>query len=347
MKANTKAFGRTQNGQEALLYEISNTEGMQVKITNLGATITSIKTPDRDGNSEEIVAGFSQLKPYLQNNFYFGSTIGRYANRIDRGALPVNETLFQLPINNCYNHLHGGSNGFHAQLWDGKLEVKSHSATLSLTLHSPHLQEGYPGNIKAMVQYTLHSHNQLDITYEVITDRPTHINLTNHTYFNLSSFKEKIHSHDLYISANQLLDTNSQGIPTGKMRSTKGTPFDFSHNQKLSKLRVEKFELDHCYVFNQPYNNNSPQIILTHKTSGRRMKVSSTQPGVQIYTANKLDGSITGHNGIQYQKHHAICLETQHFPDTPNQPAFPSTLISPNKNYRQQIQWIFDVCPSH
>ena len=313
---------------------------MQLSITNYGGIITSIKAPDRQGNVEEISAGFPDLNSYLRPHPYFGTIVGRFANRIARGRFNIGEEQYQLSINNGVNHLHGGENGFHTRLWNYHHELFPHSACLTLSHISPHLEEGYPGTLKTMIMYTISDSNTLDILYHAQTDRETHVNLTSHCYFNLSGFKDDVFSHQLTLNADHYLQLDETQIPTGKMLACAGTSFDYRPG---NPARCISQPMDHCFVMNPATQLQQPSAELYHKNSGRKITMFCTQPGIQVYTSNFLDGSLQGHRGTFYQKHHAVCLESQHFPDSPNQKSFPSTLLKPGESYRHTSRFHFGV----
>ncbi len=344
MKVSTKHFGTLPDGTEVKQFSFETDEALSVKISNFGAAITSIRQPGKYNPPEEITAGFPILEPYRVNDPYFGVTVGRFANRIAKGRFSIGNKEYQLAVNNGPNHLHGGIEAFHKQIWEPSLEEKPGKAILILKYISPDGEEGYPGQLIATVIYTVSDDNSLEIRYEATSDKPTHINLTNHTYFNLGGFKGTVADHHLYLNADQYLQFNNVQIPTGKLLPCQGTPMDFSQPQKLETQKIpEEKELDHCFVLNTARKKNEPAAILYHEASGRRLTIFTTQPGIQVYTSNHLDGTLQGHEGTIYQKHHAICLETQHFPDTPNQSGFPSTLLRPGEIYRETNTWYFDT----
>ncbi|MFN3556536.1 MAG: aldose epimerase family protein [Bacteroidales bacterium] len=337
-------FGTLQDGRIAMLFQFKTSNGLQIRISNFGAAIISVKYPDKSGNSEEVTAGFPQLGPYLQGHPYFGVVVGRFANRIAGGTFSIDGKPYSLACNNGPNHLHGGPQGFHTKLWDYSLLEKQDEAHLTLRYFSPDMEEGYPGNMEAEVTYVVADNNKVDICYKAQTDQATHVNLTNHAYFNLSGFRENIQNHCLKLHASHYLEINEHQIPTGKLIPCQDTPMDFSKNSKLANQGMPVMqELDHCFVLEEDRDwQTLPAAVLHHPQSGRRIQVFCSQPGIQVYTSNFLDGSLRGHNGMAYAKHSAICLETQHFPDSPNQPHFPSTLLLPGQQYNQTTRMIFD-----
>ncbi len=316
-----------------------------VRITNYGGIITSMEMPGRDGRRQEITAGFDSLAPYLGNHPHFGVIVGRFANRIANGSFTIEGKEYFLPANNGPNHLHGGSGGFHTKLWDHLMETFDDHAVLRLKYNSPHLEAGYPGNLEAEVTYTVSDDNSMEVVFHATTDRATHVNLTGHAYFNLGGFAETIGSHRLMLNADQYLELDDVQIPTGRMLNCRGTNFYFRQPVRLAENKVPaELELDHCFVLNDQRSPDEAAAMLHHEASGRRLRIYTTQPGIQVYTSNSLDGSTRGHGGIAYLKHHAICLETQHFPDTPNHNNFPSTLLKPGNQYHHTTRYVFDVC---
>lgn len=329
------------DARPARLFTTETAHGLAISITNYGGIITSVKMPDRFGKQEEITAGFPNFDDYLKDHPYFGVIAGRYANRIANGRFVINDKTFHLPINNGPNHLHGGPEGFHTRLWDYTAEHTPDSVCICLTYNSTHLEMGYPGNLNAKVIYTIFKNNVLQINFEATTDAPTHLNLTNHAYFNLSGFKSNVFSHQLFVNASHYLELDHTQIPTGRLLQCRDTAFDYmGKNEKMSAVREP---MDHCFALNAVSDMNEPAAVLLHKDSGRRISLFCTQPGIQIYTGNFLDGNLAGHNKTVYNQYQAICLETQHFPNTPNQPEFPSTLLVPGKTYSQISRFIFDT----
>ncbi len=345
MRVSKTHFGELAGGREVYLFGFACKNGLIVKITNYGGIITSIQMPGRDGRKEELTTGFDSLEPYLGDHPNFGVIVGRFANRIANGRFAIDGKEYHLPVNNGPNHLHGGPDGFHSQLWGYTLDTQNDRAVLKLSLTSPHMDAGYPGRLETQVTYTVFDDNRLRMDFHATTDQATHVNLTGHAYFNLGGFSETIEGHQLMLNAHQYLELDDVQIPTGRKRNCRGTAFDFRKPARLSDNRVpHAYEMDHCFVLDEDRGPGTAAAMLCHEASGRRLKVFTTQPGIQVYTSNFLDGSISGHNGISYQKHHAICLETQHFPDAPNQPAFPSTLLRPGETYQHSIQYVFDLC---
>lgn len=344
MNITDQFFGNLPDGREARIFTFFCDGGLRFSVTNYGAILTSVRMPHRNGSNDEITAGFPRLEGYLGEHPYFGSTVGRFANRIAGGRFVIDDEEFSLKMNNPFCQLHGGKGGFHTRLWDYSVEVNPHFARVRFTYLSPHLEEGYPGNLLAEVVFTAFDDNRMEIDYHASTDRPTHVNLTNHAYFNLSGFSEDISGHQLRLNASKYLELNENQLPTGKMIDCKGGIFDFSTPVLLSKNGIPKEnELDYCFVSDESGIKNLPAAVLYHEPSGRKMSIFTTQPGIQVYSSNYFDGSLSGHGNIRYQKHSAICFETQHFPDSPNQPLFPSTLLRPGEKYHHKTAYIFEA----
>ncbi len=332
------------DGREVRLFRFLCSDGMTISITNYGGIITSIKVPDKNEAVEEITAGFPAFSDYLKPNPHFGAIIGRFAGRIAKGRFEINRKAFQLNMNYEHFQLHGGVNGFDKKLWDYTLEEKPGEAILRLGLLSADNEEGYPGNLSVAVSYTIRDNNSLELRLKATTDKPTHVNLTNHAYFNLGGFKGDIADHHLMLHATHYLELDQFQIPTGVLLSCSETLFDFSRPVKLSDKGIPgKVELDNCFVLNKNPEKKMPDATLYHPDSGRILNIFTTQPGVQIYTANHLNGSLTGHGGIAYKKHSAICLETQHFPDSPNQREFISSLLLPGQTYCHHVIYEFGI----
>jgi len=344
MKAHTQIKNLAHKGERAAIFTFTTKQQLEISITNQGAGIVSVRYPDRYGSIDEVVCGFEDLNLYLHEHPYFGVTVGRFANRIARGQFQINGQTYNLPLNNGPNHLHGGAGGFHTRLWDYELETGKDSARLKLSYISPHLEEGYPGNLRATTTYVINDDNTVQISWEATTDQTSHVNLTNHSYFNLGGFKKTIEGHYLQLCAHEYLELNPHQIPTGKILPCNNIAFNFKKLTRLSDSGVPvKQELDHSFVLDPKRPADKSAAILYDKDSGRRLQLWCSQPGIHVYTSNFLDGSFRGHKGVCYIKHSAICLETQHFPDTPNQPHFPSTLLNPTDKYHHTVKYKFDV----
>jgi aldose 1-epimerase len=329
-------------GREVTLYTLSNDRGMEVDITNYGGIITAIRIPDKDNGRGDVVLGFDSLDHYTGDHPYLGAIIGRVANRIAGGKFELGGREFRLAVNNGPNHLHGGLEGFDKKVWTAATKKDSDQVSLKLGYESRDMEEGYPGNLMVEVIYSLSNNNDLAITYRASTDAITHVNLTNHSYFNLNNGKGTVHDHEVMIDADRVTEQNEDQIPTGRYAEVRGTPFDFRRPKLLGKgLSEVSPGYDINYVIND-YTGDLKKIAAVHHAgTGRTMEVFSTQPGVQFYTANYVD-QLQGKGGIMYGKHSALCLETQHFPDTPNQDAFPSTLLHPGDTYEQVTIYRFN-----
>ena len=332
MKITEEIFGMADT-TEVYLYTMTNDNGMCVKISNYGGIVTSILTPDKDGNMADVVLGFDELQPYLDGHPYFGCIVGRYGNRIALGKFSIDGEEYTLATNNGPNHLHGGIKGFDKVVWDAETKRSADSLTLILKYTSPDMEEGYPGNLRVRVAYILNNDNELKIIYQAKTDKATPVNLTHHSYFNLSGTQENALDHVLTIAADKYVAVDENLIPTGELASLDNTVMDFRNANSIG-ARISDVEggYDHTYVL-----NNMGKLIrvaeVYHSRSGRTMEVYTSEPGVQLYSGNFLDGGLTGKNGIVYNQHHGFCLETQHFPDSPNQPNFPNTILKPGEEY--------------
>ncbi len=338
-----KPFGVFEN-EPITQYTLSNPNGMQVSVLNYGGTVTSILTPDKDKVMGDVILGFDSLSGYLQKgNPYFGCLIGRYCNRINKGKFVLNNITYQLPLNNNGNTLHGGLKGFDKVVW--KATKLPGDSSLQLSYTSKDGDQGFPGNLTMDVVYTLTADNALQISYKATTDQATPVNLTNHCYFNLSAGKESnILNHVVTIHADKYTEVDSLLIPTGKLPDVKGTPMDFTTGKSIGKeIAAVKGGYDHNWVLNSTGTGMQQIATVYNEVSGRFMEVYTTEPGLQFYTGNFLDGTLQGKNNWVYAKHAGLCLETQHFPDSPNQPAFPNTILEPGKTYQQITQYKFSV----
>ncbi|MDO6388824.1 aldose epimerase family protein [Pontibacter sp. BT731] len=344
MEIKTAPFGTAPNGQQVQLYTLTNANGMTVKITNYGAIVTSIQTPDRDGKLGEVALGFDSVDGYVPNDPHFGGIVGRYANRIANGKFTLDGQEYTLAVNNAPNHLHGGITGFDRVVWQAEPLQKQNA--IRLTYVSKDGEEGYPGNLTVVVTYTLTGFNDLKIDYEATTDKATPVNLTNHSYFNLSAGKEKdILNHIVTIHADQFTASDETLIPTGELKSVKGTPYDFTKPTRVGD-RIENLQgygYDLNYVVRNGGDRLVPAATVEDPATGRVMQVQTTQPGIQFYTAYHLDGTLTGHNNTVYNRYAGLCLEAQHFPDSPNQESFPSTILRPGEKYSETTVYKFGV----
>lgn len=340
-KVTKNDFGKTADGQKVDVYTLTNRRGSEVKITNYGGIITSLKVADRTGKRDDIVLGFDNVDPYLKGGPYFGALIGRYANRIAKGHFTLNGKQYTLAVNNGENHLHGGIKGFDKVVWQARIVKVPNGAALRLTYLSKDGEEGYPGNLSVKVIYTLTNANELKIEYWATTDRDTVVNLTSHSYFNLAGQGNgDILNHQLLINARRFTPTDAGSIPTGELKSVKGTPFDFTSafrvgdriNDDDQQLKFGK-GYDHNFVLNGRMGSLRQAAVVYEPNSGRRMEVWTTEPGIQFYSGNFLDGTLTGKDGKVYRERYGLCLETQHFPDSPNKPSFPTTVLRKGQRF--------------
>ena len=345
-----KVFGTTADGKTAELYTLKNKNGMQVSITNFGATVVSIMVPDKAGKVADVALGYDDLAGYELNKNYLGVLVGRYGNRIAHGKFSIDGTEYTLAKNNGDNSLHGGIKGFNKALWKAKDVSNGGEAAVEMKYVSKDGEEGYPGNLSVTVIYTLTNKNELKIDYSATTDKKTVVNLTNHTYFNLAGQGNgDILKQELMIDADTFTPVDAGLIPTGELKKVEDTPFDFRKPTAIG-ARIdasdEQIKLgggyDHNFVVNRKAATGlSLAARVSDAASGRTMEVWTTEPGVQFYTGNFLDGSFKGKGGITYQKRTAFCLETQHFPDSPNHPSFPTTLLKPGEKYHTTTVYKF------
>jgi aldose 1-epimerase len=340
-------FGKMPDGTGVSIYTLTNKQGVEARITTYGGRVVSLTTPDRKGTKADVVLGFDSLNGYAESPF-FGALVGRYGNRIGGAHFTVDGVEYKLEKNNGANSLHGGSHGFDKVVWTAR-EIPG--AGLELTYVSKDGEEGYPGNLKAVVVYHLTDRNELRIDYTAATDKPTVVNLTNHSYFNLKGAGEgDILGHVLTLNADQYTPVDTGLIPTGELRSVAGTPFDFRKPTAIGaridgsdeQLKIGK-GYDHNYVLNRKGAALSLAAKVEESATGRVMEVLTTEPGVQFYTGNNLDGTIKGKAGKVYVRRGGFCLETQHFPDSPNKPKFPSTVLRPGETYRTTTVFRFSV----
>lgn len=345
----TTTFGQTDSGAQATLFTLKNKNGLIARITNYGAAITEMHVPDRHGKLGDVTLGFHSLEGYLRNDPFFGVIAGRYANRIAKGRFNLGGQSYALAVNNGPNHLHGGINGFNTKIWEATPISERDSETLRLTYTSPNNEEGYPGELKVRLDYTLSDTNELQMNYQATTDHPTPINLTNHAYWNLQGDGSgPINDHELTINAKLYTPVDEALIPTGEIHSVDNTPLDFRSSrlvgERIKEIGKAPSGYDHNYVLDKSeIGALETAAILRHEETGRQMEVLTTEPGIQLYTANFLDGSITGKTGKPYTYQTGLCLECQHFPDSPNQPHFPSTILHPGSTYSQTTVHRFSI----
>ena len=339
-------FGTTASGQKVTRYKLVNPKGAEVEIMDRGATILGIKVPDRDGKLGDVVLGFDTLADYETGSPYFGCLTGRYANRIAKGKFSLNGKDYSLAINNAPNSLHGGKVGFDKHLWK-RVPTTAPGAVLSLEMTSPDGDEGFPGALHTVVTYTWTDDNELQIDYTATTDAPTVLNLTNHSYFNLGGAGNgTILDHEMTLYCDSFTPTDDILIPTGEIRSVVGSPLDFLtphvigariNDQAVPMVQGKGY--DHNFIING--NGLRPAALARDPKSGRTVEVLTTEPAVQLYTGNFLDGTLRGKGGKMYPHRGAFCLETQHYPDSPNHPSFPTTVLKPGETYRQTTIYRF------
>jgi aldose 1-epimerase len=338
-------FGKLPDGSAVKRYTLKNKNGVVAKVIEYGAILSELWVPDRNGQLGNVVAGFDNLAQYLRGHPFFGATTGRYANRIAKGRFTLEGKEYTLATNNGPNALHGGLKGFDKQLWKGEpVPAKAGEQGVRFTYLSKDGEEGYPGNLNVTVTYTLNDDNALVIDYLATTDKTTIINLTNHSYFNLAGSGD-ILNHELRVNADRYTPVNDQLIPTGELAPVAGTPFDFQQTTKIGarfdQLTNNPRGYDHNLVLKRNGIGLEAIAWVTEPTTGRRMEVLTTEPGMQLYTGNFLDGKLTGIGGVTYKQHSAFCLETQHFPDSPNHPNFPSTILAPGETYKSKTVYRF------
>lgn len=339
-------FGAAGDGTPIDLYTLTNAHGLEARIMTYGGTLVSLRVPDRAGVLADITLGFDTLAPYLADHPFFGGVIGRYANRIAGGVFELHGRTYTLARNNGPNHLHGGPSGFHRVIWQASARPSDAAPGIALTYLSRDGEEGYPGNLAASVVYTLTEQNALQIEYAATTDRPTIVNLTNHTYFNLAGAGD-ILDHQVQIAAERFLPVDDTQIPTGELRPVGGTPMDFTKLTAIgARIGADDPQLhsggyDHTWALDMGGGDLGFAARVVEPAGGRVLEVYTTQPGLQLYSGNFLDGSIRGKRGQVYDKHAGLCLETQHFPDSPNRTEFPSVVLEPGQTYRQTTVFRF------
>ena len=341
-------FGTLQNGENIYSYTLTNKNGMSATIINYGATVVKLKVPDKNGKIEDVILGYDSLSSYVKGASFFGGIVGRYGNRIAKGKFTLDGKEYQLPINNGVNSLHGGTIGFNKRVWEAK-EISG--PALQLTYVSPDGEEGYPGTLILTVTYSLTDNNGLKIDYKATTDKPTILNPTNHCYFNLTGDPNNtILNHVLMINADKFTPVDSTLIPTGQLEDVANTPLDFTNSTEIGKRINDDFQqlkfaggYDHNWVLNNYNGSVREAVTLYDSTSGILLKVLTDQPGVQFYSGNFLDGKDRGKEGIYYKFRTGLCLECQHFPDSPNEKNFPSVVLRPGETYTQTTVYEFSV----
>ncbi|PKL83489.1 MAG: galactose-1-epimerase [Ignavibacteriae bacterium HGW-Ignavibacteriae-3] len=347
-----KLFGKLAGGEEVYEYKLKNSAGAEVKIINYGATVVSLMMPDRNGKIEDVVLGYDSLEGYVNDKSYFGSIVGRYGNRIDKGKFKLDGKEYHLTLNDGENHLHGGTLGFNKALWNVDSATSSdNGSSITMSYLSKDGEEGYPGNVKLTVVYELNNDNELSINYTGTTDKPTILNPTHHSYFNLTGDPNNtILDHELMIDSDNITPVKKGLIPTGKFSTVENTPMDFSRgvrigefiNADYAQIKLG-FGYDHNWVLNKHQGLQSKVATVYEPKSGRVLEVFTDQPGMQFYSGNFLDGTVKGKNGVVYKHRTGFCLEAQNYPDSPNHSNFPSARLEPGQTYRQTTVYRFAV----
>ncbi|MCA6078704.1 aldose epimerase family protein [Fulvivirga sedimenti] len=345
----SRSFGSLPDGQEIQEYTLRNSSGIEMSVITYGGIIRTLMLPDRNGEMADVVLGYDNIEGYLAQSPYFGAIIGRYGNRIASAKFSLDGVEYQLAANDGSNHLHGGLKGFDKVVWQAEPVETEDAVSLIMTYRSTDMEEGYPGNLDVTVTYTLNNKDELIFDYSATTDKKTVVNLTNHAYYNLTGKEGTILDHELKLNAPEYLPVSASLIPTG-VESVSGTPFDFSDYKAIGKdINDENEQIsngggyDHCWVLYEGEESLNMAASIIEPVSGRRMDVYTSEPGIQFYTGNFLDGTITGKYGINYGYRSGFCLETQHFPDSPNQPEFPSVVLNPGDTYHSQTLTRFMV----
>jgi aldose 1-epimerase len=351
MNVTRQSFGNVADGTPVDLYTLTNANGVIVKISNYGGIVISLMVPDRNGRFEDVVLGLDTLQEYVEKSPYFGCIVGRYANRIAKGRFTLDGVEYTLAQNDGENHLHGGIQGFDKVVWEARPVEHHDSVGLEMAYLSKDGEEGYPGNLSAKVVYSLTNDDALEIEYSATTDRPTVVNLTNHSYFNLAGqVSRDILGHEVTIYADRFTPVDGTLIPAGELRSVEGTPLDFRKPVAVG-ARIEQVDeqlrfgngYDLNWVLDNPEGSLKLAARVYEPATGRVMEVHTTEPGIQFYSGNFLAGTITGKGGIVYQRRFGLCLEAQHFPDSPNKPDFPSVVLRPGEEYAQTTVYKFSA----
>jgi len=351
LQVRKEAFGKTGDGRPVDLYTLTNSKGMEVRAMTYGGIIVSIRVPDKNGKVGDVVLGHDNLDGYLVNPPYFGAIVGRYANRIGNATFTLNGVKYSLAKNDEQNSLHGGLVGFNKVLWEGQEVKNAKGVGVAFSYLSKDGEEGYPGNLKVKVSYTLTDENQLMVDYEATTDKATPLNLSQHSYFNLAGEGSgDILGHELMLNAHSFTPVDKTLIPTGEIRAVKGTPLDFTNPTAVGARIDDSYEqlvighgYDHNFVIDRKGNSLALAARVHEPTSGRVLEVYTTEPGVQFYSGNFLDGTIVGKQGHVYKRRNGLCLETQHYPDSPNHPDFPSTIVKPGTTFHSQTIFKFST----
>jgi aldose 1-epimerase len=343
MDIRKESFGKTKDGKEVFLFALVNQNGSAVRITNYGGIVTSLLVPDKSGRMDDIVLGFDTLDQYLARHPYFGALIGRYGNRIAGAKFSLSGKEYRLAANEGQNHLHGGITGFDKVLWNASEIQNGDGVGLRLTYLSKDGEEGYPGNLDCAVTYLFNDKDELSVEYSATTDRPTVVNLTQHSYFNLKGAGNgDILDHQIMIRSDKITVPDAASIPTGELKTVSGSALDFNQPRVIgARIQEVPGGYDHNYVLADGPRVLSPVASVTAPQNGRRMEVLTTEPGIQFYCGSHMDGTIRGKGGKIYPTYGGLCLEAQHFPDSPNQPSFPSTVLNPGEKYHQLTVYKF------
>lgn len=341
-------FGKLADSTAVSLYTMKNANGVVMKVTNYGGIIVSLQVPDRTGELVDVVLGYDSLQAYEKRNPFFGALVGRYGNRIAKGKFVLDGKQYDLVKNNNGNHLHGGTKGFDKVVWKAEEVAADDGVALKFSYLSKDMEEGYPGNLNVQVTYTLTNDNSIEFDYKATTDKSTIVNLTQHTYFNFTGGKSDILSHEISLNADRFVVVDEQLIPTGELAPVENTPMDFRTPVRIGERINDSHQqtvfgkgYDHCWVLNGEGLKVAAEVF--EPSTGIEMTVRTTEPGVQFYTGNFLDGSLTGKNNVAYKQRTGFCLETQHFPDSPNQSKFPSVVLKPGETYSTQTIYQFSV----
>jgi aldose 1-epimerase len=343
-----KKFGTTTDGQPVYAYTLSTPSGSSMTVITYGGIITQLNVPDKNGKLGDVVLGFDNMRQYEMQSPYFGAIIGRYANRIANGEFKLGSVTYKVPTNNGPNMLHGGFKGYDKRIWSADTAITADGPSIKLSLVDPDGCEGFPGTVRMSVIYSLTADNTVKIQYFATADKPTPVNFTNHSYFNLKDGgRSPIFDHVLQLMADHYLPVNSTLIPTGEIASVKGTPIDFTSakpiGRDLKAMGGKPEGYDHNLCLNSQDGSLSKAAVVDEPTTGRHMEVWTTEPGLQLYSGNFLDGTVKGKGGVAYQQHSAFALEAQHYPDSPSQPNFPSTILKPGQVYRQITEYRLSV----
>ncbi|HEY5469545.1 MAG TPA: aldose epimerase family protein [Bacteroidales bacterium] len=346
-KVKKETFG-SYKGKEVSLYTLTNKEGNVLKLTDFGARITWIEVPDKAGKKDNVTFGFDTFDGMIKGDHFIGAIVGRYANRVAKGKFTLDGTEYTLALNNVPNSLHGGPGGWHSVVWNSEIVENAEFPSVKFTYKSPDMEEGYPGNMDIEVIYTWNDNNEIAMEYKCTTDKKTVLNITNHAYFNLhGAGNGDILDHQLTINASKFTPVDSTLIPTGELRPVEGTPFDFTTAHTIGERITQPYDqltlgkgYDHNYVLN---NINDVAATVYDPTTGRVLEVITDQPGVQFYSGNFLDGTLIGHGGKPFKFRSGLCLETQHYPDSPNQASFPTTVLNPGETFKSKTIYRFSV----